>query len=169
MTATPNRASVEGVLGRPLLDWQWNTLLGILGHLPERPPHDSHDQLQDAITRTCELCGRVGTRRYVQTPAGWRCSPTAKCVGRPEPEPEPTPTVPCDIPAKEIQANVTPERISPPEPTPQARPPITARCQDCTRVWNLTDRVLDMAVQLHEHKAGHIVDILADAASGGDA
>ena len=166
MTA-PDRDQVEAVLGDHLLDWQWNTLLGILGHLPERPPHDSHEQLQDAITRTCELCGRVGTRRYVQTATGWRCNRvTAKCAGQPKREPEPA--APSDIPAKEIQADVTPERISPPKPTP-AGPPITARCQDCNRVWNLTGRVLQMSVDMHEHKKGHIVDILADAATGGDA
>lgn len=39
-----------------------------------------------------------------------------------------------------------------------ARATVTARCQDCTRTWILTGRVLQMAIDLHEQKHSHIVD-----------
>lgn len=46
------------------------------------------------------------------------------------------------------------------------KPPITARCSDCGRTWNLTGRVLRSAVQLHEHQRdGHVVDILTEEAA----
>ncbi|WP_165692685.1 helix-turn-helix domain-containing protein, partial [Mycolicibacterium fortuitum] len=53
-----------------------------------------------------------------------------------------------------------------PQPMPRvtvtraAKPDTTARCSDCSRTWNLTGRVLDHAIQLHEMKHDHIVDIL---------
>lgn len=49
-------------------------------------------------------------------------------------------------------------------PRPQATTPgVTARCQDCTRTWTLTGRVLESAVELHEVKHAHIVDVLEAA------
>lgn len=112
-----------------------------------------------AEQRTCEICGRVGTRRYLQTGTGWRCSPSAtKCPGNrtfpPPPEPEPAQTVPAtpiDVP--EPPAAEPPK----PPPSPASGPTVTARCQDCTRTWILTGRVLDQAIAMHEIKHGHIV------------
>lgn len=43
---------------------------------------------QDTVKRTCELCGRIGSRRFVSTPTGWRCAPSAtKCIGHRRPAP----------------------------------------------------------------------------------
>lgn len=117
---------------------------------------------QDATTRTCQICGRVGQRRFVpaerqdDSDTGWRCSPTAyACVGnRPAPVAKvPNPALaknldtapPSDIPANTFSPNVTPG--------------VTARCQDCTRTWTLGGRVLDMAVNSHELKHAHIVTV----------
>lgn len=41
-----------------------------------------------------------------------------------------------------------------------AKPGATAQCRDCPRSWNLTGRVLRMAMDMHEAKSGHIVDEL---------
>lgn len=71
---------------------------------------------------------------------------------RPKPE---TPQVKatCDIPAKDIHANVTPPVARP------RRPDATAGCRDCPRTFNLTGRVLEAAIAMHELKHdGHIVD-----------
>lgn len=54
---------------------------------------------------------------------------------------------------------VTPPAVRPEKPGPA----VTARCQDCTRAFTLTGRVLDQAVKLHELKHGHIVDIIEPA------
>lgn len=195
---------------------------------------------RDRVKHTCEICGRDGTRRYVQTPTGWRCSPSSadRCKRRAEAQANPVPRDPkyahrlgrglpgaaSDIPAKDIPANVTPAEDNPlprtheligqlvdgvaakvitapaqvddsaanpphrfqdvksvqantpaavdqsaparPHPMPRvtvtraAKPDTTARCSDCTRTWNLTGRVLDHAIALHEKKHDHIVDIL---------
>ncbi|ASR84914.1 helix-turn-helix DNA binding domain protein [Mycobacterium phage StevieRay] len=48
------------------------------------------------------------------------------------------------------------------KPAPQQRKPtapVTARCRDCPRTWNLTGRVLKMTIDLHEHQRGHVVDV----------
>ena len=46
---------------------------------------------------------------------------------------------------------------------PPRRPHSTAGCRDCSRTWNLTGRVLEAAIAMHEYKhAGHIVDIYVD-------
>lgn len=193
--SAPDRAAVEHALDQRLLDWQWNTLLGILGHLPtSRRELDTaaraaggsaSARAQDAVKHTCELCGRQGTRRYVQTATGWRCAPSATKCRRIQSQP---PAAASDIPAKPFQPNVTPpppaasESRAKPE-TPQVtdhadaecnirgrsstpnvalpdRSSITARCQDCTRAFTLTGRVLRQAVEMHEHKHGHIVDVI---------
>jgi hypothetical protein len=137
---------------------------------------------------TCEICGRTGKQRFTATPTGWRCSPTAyKCPGnraeRPRPEPEPDPDIaqePQQLdpdPAPEpVTAAPDPEfaprlepmppRLEPmPEPAEPALEPgvlpsgVTARCRDCPRSWNLTGRTLQAAIDLHEMKRGHIVDV----------
>lgn len=40
---------------------------------------------------------------------------------------------------------------------------VTARCTDCPQTWKLTGRVLRMAVDTHEVRRGHIVDVLETA------
>ncbi len=150
---------------------------------------------QDAGERTCEICGRVGTRRYVKTDTGWRCSPTATaCVGnQPEPVRKVGLTVPVsdedfdraaarwgcldcaegtctrpaghssasDIPAKQFPTKVTPEPEPPAPRIPHSKSAeITARCQDCTRAFTLTGRVLRQAIDMHELKHGHIVQVV---------
>ena len=134
---------------------------------------------RDTVTHTCDLCGRVGTRRFIQGGApdgtGWKCSPTATaCIGN---QPEPVRKVPnpallkdldapattSDIPAKPIPPKVIPITREP-EPAPRIphsdSPAVTARCEDCTRVFTLTGRVLEQAVELHELGHGHIVKVL---------
>lgn len=159
----------------------------------------------DRVKYTCEVCGREGTRRYVQTATGWRCSPSSaeRCERRAAAQASPAPRDPkyahrngrglpgaaSDIPAKEFPANVTPvvddsapisapsspvpepaqvtdrapaAQTGPAAPTPMPRPrpapskpgqpPITARCQHCPRTWNLTGRVLDQAIALHDQE-----------------
>lgn len=181
----------------------------------------------DRVKHTCEVCGRDGTRRYVQTPTGWRCGPSSadRCQRRAEAQANPAPRGPkyahrlgrglpgaaSDIPAKDIPANVTPAEDNPlprahrligelvdgvadkvlgaparvddsgassPATSPAAKsaqvsapaavdqraraakPGVTAQCRDCPRSWNLTGRVLRMAIDMHEAKSGHIVDEL---------
>lgn len=50
--------------------------------ISHRKPGSRH--AQDAVERVCEVCGREGTRRYVQTASGWRCSRSsaAQCARR---------------------------------------------------------------------------------------
>jgi hypothetical protein len=133
--------------------------------------------------RICEICGRRGVQRFVQTSTGWRCAPTAAaCPGN---------KTASDIPAKPFQPNVTPE-TTPTAPeeaqdgvgddSPETQeaaandtyagaalahtpppPGVTARCQDCTRSWDLSGDALTDAVERHELKHSHIVTVLEDA------
>lgn len=147
---------------------------------PERKKRAEGEQ------RTCEICGRKGTRRYVQTPTGWKCSPTATaCAPQFKPPGKYTRPAASDIPAKEFQPNVTPSpepvvdldlatgmrehgealhRQMASEPAPRASG-VTARCQDCTRTWILTGRILEIAAEAHELKHAHIVDVFDEVAS----
>lgn len=130
---------------------------------PEPAPAPSR---RDLVHHTCEICGREGTRRYTQTATGWRCSKTATaCPGN-----RTTPVLPAEAamaalvaaPAAESESIqvVKPAPIPPrAETKPAGGSNITARCEDCTRVWTLTGRVLDMAISTHEHRSGHIVHI----------
>lgn len=133
---------------------------------------------QDGEQRTCEVCGRTGTRRFDRTETGWRCSATAtKCPGNRIFPPPPAAAAAVDEPhkpASEICPKPEPAQVAeaepvdvPAPPTPAPSPPpapappgVTARCKDCTRNWNLTGRVLDMAVEQHEFKHSHIVEVL---------
>lgn len=109
------------------------------------------NSFQDASKRTCVICGREGSRRFTKTELGWRCSPSAtKCPGN---RTVPPPPAVSDIPVKPIQPLFT----TPPKPD------VTARCRDCPQTWKLTGRVLDMAVDLHEAKRGHMVEVLEAA------
>ncbi|KWX66831.1 hypothetical protein [Mycobacterium sp. NAZ190054] len=134
---------------------------------------ESRHQVSDP--KTCEICGRVGTRRYV--PIGdaksgrWRCSPTATaCIGN-QPTPadcnkdgrNSTPNVASasDIPAKQIPPKVTPAPEPPAPRIPHSKSTeVTARCVDCTRTYTLTGRVLQQAIDMHELKHGHIVQVV---------
>ncbi|MBX9918845.1 MAG: hypothetical protein K2Y33_03270 [Mycolicibacterium frederiksbergense] len=144
-------------------------------------------RVQDAVEHTCEQCGRTGTRRFVQTATGYRCAPSsaaacARKAGAKAAPPSPVdpryahrngrglPGQTSDIPAKPLQPNVTPTPLRtatpPPERTKTAGQPradhITARCQDCTRTWTLTGRVLQSAIDMHEFQAGHVVTNLEE-------
>ena len=224
--ATPLREAVENLAGRPLLDWQWYAILALL-NMPgtplvqpdkislvevEAPRKKPGVRLQDSVEYTCELCGRVGTRRYVQTATGWRCSPASaekcarkaavkaepprppdpkyahrlgrglpgksasvSCVKPDTPQVTAVPTVDLDAPPKPDLTKVQPDVLErryglgeQAEKAERAAPPapITARCQDCTRTFTLTGRVLAQAVELHELKHSHIVTINEKAQTG---
>lgn len=102
---------------------------------------------QDSAQFTCELCGRVGCRRFDKTPTGWRCSATARCGDRPARTANPRVLRSAPTPVL-----TTPKRI--------AAQGVTARCQDCTRTYTLSGIPLHQAVQTHELRNGHIVDVL---------
>ncbi|MCV7174860.1 hypothetical protein [Mycolicibacterium sphagni] len=125
--------------------------------LPDPPPGQ----------RTCELCNRNGTRRFMQTATGWRCSPTAtKCIGNQTPTPPKSPparVAASDIPAKPIQRDVTPEPAAATTAS-DVDAEVTARCRDCKRSWTHTGPVLAALIQTHEENRSHIVDVLAGAA-----
>lgn len=105
---------------------------------------------RDAIKRTCELCGRVGSRRFLESATGWRCAPSAtKCVGHRR--------APSLVDARPAAAHPTADvdralKIV-------REPSVTARCQDCTRTWTLTGTVLRAAIDQHELKRGHLVTV----------
>lgn len=176
---------------------------------------------QDAVQRTCEICGRVGTRRFAETATGWKCAPSAtKCPGNaPEPvrkmpnpvlakdldtapsaesplrvaertvreivegcfdkvvaakplrlpgEPKSDMLAEADPPARLHPDDVAAAPVAAPEPPAAPKPGprlpvITARCSGCTRTWNLTGRQLELAISMHEHRTGHVVDIEENA------
>lgn len=145
-------------------------------HLVTTPPAPpSAKRHQDSNRRACEICGRVGTRRFTETDTGWRCSPSATaCPGNKaaatslrESRNEPA--------VKPIQPNVPPP---PPDPEPiettdtqtarisaiaEIRRSITptAHCGDCSRTWTLTGIPLEVAVEQHEQRTSHIVKVTA--------
>lgn len=83
---------------------------------------------------------------------------------RPKPEPsQVNPAAKVDETAENIPENMPP---APTRFTTPRKPPITARCTTCSRSWNLTGRVLESAIALHEYqKPGHIVDTLDQEAT----
>ncbi len=112
---------------------------------------------QDKAQRTCELCGRAGSRRFVESDTGWRCAPTAtKCVGHRRPTPE------VGAPKRERHAALAPHRAA-----PEAErhlnlvhtPAVTAQCQDCTRTWTVSGDALREETEAHELARGHIITI----------
>lgn len=119
---------------------------------------------QDAVQRMCVLCGRTGTRRFIETHAGWCCAPSSAdaCARKTaEKNAERAATRASDIPAKRFPAKVTPP---PPAAKPAAPAPgVTARCQDCPRSFTLVGRPLELAVEMHELKHSHIVKVLGDS------
>lgn len=127
-----------------------------------QPRPTGHRPWSEIPDHTCEICGRVGKQRFVKTETGWRCSPTSyKCPGNhpggggaPEAEPASTP-------------DPDPSPPAPPAPAVVAPPPngATARCQNCTRSFTLTGVVLRHAVEMHELKHSHIVDVYDDTAT----
>lgn len=230
MSTAPDRQAVEKIAGQPLQDWQWYAFLALL-HLPTGTPaivapvaaavstgpapvKKKSRRLQDSVEYTCELCGREGTRRFVQTATGWRCAPSSaeRCRRHQERAPKvrgiaaqsaklsaaqdveivtrygagesvrslaanfcvSIPTIYNAIKRAQIPASdscAKPETpqikhvdVAKPEPRPSPGLPVTARCQDCTRTFTLTGRVLTQAVEMHELKHGHIV-IVDEAAA----
>ncbi|MCG5431197.1 hypothetical protein LV457_02690 [Mycobacterium sp. MYCO198283] len=152
----------------------------ILGRLEERAAHADEDgaavtedeqpvvvdttttkrSAQDSARRTCEVCGRVGSRRFVATDTGWRCAPTATaCVGH---KTDQAAAVASDIALEPFQPEVTPPAATKDEAA-STRPAVTARCRDCPRTWNLTGRVLRTAIDTHEFQKHHIVDVTEEA------
>lgn len=94
--------------------------------------------------RTCEICGRVGKQRFIETATGWRCAPTAvKCPGN-------------------HAATEAGESLDEPGEPPV---PITAHCQDCTRVFHLTGIPLGAAIEQHELKHGHVVTVAEEVSA----
>lgn len=130
---------------------------------PQRPSK----RRQDSEQHTCEVCGRVGTRRYEQTATGWRCAPSSAetCARnaatnttppRPPEPPKDTPPEPIPIPVTAVQ----------PDDPPKLEVKVTARCRDCSRTFNLTGRALILACEMHELKHGHIVTVIEGAEAG---
>lgn len=119
---------------------------------PATPP-----SRRPSASRTCELCGRLGSRRFVQSPTGWRCAPTAtKCVGHRRPA--------SNLDAPSPPRSAPPRAKTPAAPADRAlkvvrTPGVTAQCQDCTRTWTLTGIVLERTVETHELKRGHLVTV----------
>lgn len=138
---------------------------------------------QDAVKHTCEVCGREGSRRFVQTETGWKCSPSATACaprflapGAKPSRPRPTPNGMATV--RQLDSIATPVAgrvIEKPSQTLAhaevaqladaiAKDEVTARCDSCNWTWNLTGRVLRQAVQLHELKhEGHMVDVVDGA------
>ncbi|ORV13547.1 hypothetical protein AWB94_04820 [Mycolicibacterium canariasense] len=127
-------------------------------------------RVQDSVKHTCEICGRVGSRRFVPTATGWKCAPTATaCKGNQQPEP-PAPALehghaatydlgcrcgPCKVANAELK--VAAARTGP-KPADDKTPAVTARCQDCPRAWTITGDHLRVAIEHHEQTYSHIVD-----------
>lgn len=66
-----------------------HSLVGILGHLsgqqPEEPEASTELTLMDdgfAVSRTCVLCGRQGSRQFEDSPVGLVCTHVVKCAER---------------------------------------------------------------------------------------
>lgn len=112
---------------------------------------------KDKAHRTCELCGRAGSRRFVESSTGWRCAPTAtKCVGHRRPASE------IDAPQRPRHTAQSSHRV-----TPDGErhlnlvqlPGVTAHCQDCTRTWTLSGDALLEETEAHELARGHIITV----------
>ncbi|MGV0793048.1 hypothetical protein [Mycolicibacterium sp. XJ1819] len=114
---------------------------------PSLPPRVKPGKPQ----RTCEVCGRVGEQRFVETATGWKCSPTAKCVGNRQASPALT------------SVNGSGEH-TPAQPV-QFSTGITAKCLDCTRTFSVEGQALQAAVDHHENATGHMVQFASEAAS----
>lgn len=126
----------------------------------DEPADEPHEKLpthkRQAEKRTCESCGHKGFRKFDKTPTGWICW---RCI---------------DSQKRQLAPQADDEAVADPEPEP-AKPPaerpapapapagITARCQDCTRTYTLTGTPLRHAVEMHELKHGHIVDVIDNA------
>lgn len=113
-------------------------------------PEEIPTHKRQAEKRTCETCGHTGFRKFQKTPTGWCCW---RCI---------------DSQKRQLTTTESEtETESDPEPAPQTPRPVpagvTARCQDCTRTWQLTGFVLEKAAEMHELKHGHIVNILDNA------
>lgn len=112
---------------------------------------------KDKTQRTCELCGRAGSRRFVESSTGWRCAPTAtKCVGHRRPASE------IDAPQRPRHTRQSSHRVAPDGERHLNLvqiPGVTAHCQDCTRTWTLTGDALREETDAHELARGHITTV----------
>ncbi len=121
---------------------------------PPAPCAVRRTRSKDKAHRTCELCGRAGSRRFVESSTGWRCAPTAtKCVGHRRPASE------IDAPQRPRHTTQSSHRVA----ADGERhlnlvqiPGVTAHCQDCTRTWTLTGDALREETDAHELARGHI-------------
>jgi hypothetical protein len=143
-----------------------------VGPIPEsgRPAKPKRSGAQDAEVRTCDRCGRIGSRQFRMIgPDTWVCTREDSCAKK----------------VAEIQQRIAQDEVSRETPTGQARPAtirpgsepvdptglfvaepqadiaeITAKCTDCPRSWVLREaRILKSAVEMHEMKHSHIVEV----------
>ncbi len=143
-------ASITTQLGRatdhtePVTAARWLTPVANLSpprtapqHAPAAANHPNPSQ------HTCEICGRTGTRRYIETTTGWRCSPTAtKCPAN------------------------TPEQLPPGTLAPtKTGNPTTAHCTNCARTWTITGHLLAMGINNHQNDTGHTVQTVEKPAA----
>lgn len=113
-------------------------------------PEDTPTHKRQAEKRTCESCGHTGFRKFQKTDTGWCCW---RCIDTQKRQ---------LTPPAEDEAGADPDPEPAPAPAP-APPGVTARCQDCIRTYTLTGVPLRHAVEMHELKHGHIVNILEPA------
>lgn len=126
---------------------------------PADEPEEIPTHKRQAEKRTCQSCGHTGFRKFQKTPTGWCCW---RCIDTQKRQIPP----PADD-AAEAEADPEPAPETPQPEPPAAAPPmpagVTARCQDCTRTYTLTGVPLRHAVEMHELKHSHIVDVLDSA------
>ncbi len=112
---------------------------------------------KDKVQRTCELCGRTGSRRYIASTTGWRCAPSAtKCVGNRRQASQ------IDAPQALRHRPQESPRLAPDGERPLKlvrAPGVTAQCQDCTRTWTLSGAALRQETEAHELARGHIITV----------
>lgn len=115
----------------------------------------------------CDICKdgkRQRNAEYKARSRGKVRAPRITVKPRPSSIPASTP----ETPIVELDASISCAKPEPPqvkrgENIPgkiPATPGVTARCQDCTRTFTLTGRLLDQAIALHELKHAHIVNVL---------
>lgn len=158
---------IEDVAARAdeVIDHITDSLIDVIGAAaPENPATAPAAQCgrrrtrsKDKAQRTCELCGRTGSRRYIASTTGWRCAPSAtKCVGHrrqashvdaPQPARQRPQTSPRPAPAGERPLKLV------------RTPGVTAQCQDCTRTWTLSGAALRQETEAHELARGHIITV----------
>lgn len=131
--------------------------LSTAAHALPQPGRVSAARQQDAVKRTCELCGRIGSRRFVESD-GMALRALGHQMRRTS--------------TRAVAARHAPLATAPKGPAPEVdralkivrAPGVTARCQDCTRTWTLTGAVLQAAIDQHELRRGHLITIYDEQA-----